>query len=94
MCKGCGRGVGGGTPPSAAHRLDWVGMRGQGARVRSVEGEVSTHRWGKGEALLSPGGMLPFFLFGGHFSSKLIHFPGRSAGLFVWIQLTVQASSK
>lgn len=36
-----------------------------------------------------------FFLLRGHFSSKLIHFPGESASLlFVRIQLTVQASAQ
>lgn len=61
--------------------------------MRSVAGEVSLHGPLEGRAFLTPGGMLPRFLFGGHFSSKLIHFPGASAGLFfVRIQLTVQAA--
>lgn len=61
--------------------------------MRSLAGEVSLHGPEEGRAFLTPGGMLPLFLPGGHFSSKLIQFPGKSAGLFfVRIQLTVQAA--
>lgn len=71
-----------GPPPLACRDV------GRGARVRSVVGEVSLHGPEEGRVFLTPGGMLPLFLLGGHFSSKLIHFPGKSAGLFfVRIQL-------
>ena len=61
--------------------------------MRSVASKVSLHGPREGRAFLTPGGTLPRFLLGGHFSSKLIHFPGASVGLFfVRIQLTVQAA--
>lgn len=68
--KGCRRAVGGG--PRAARPAASAGWRkpGGGVGVRSVQGAVdrqSRGLWGAS----APGGTLPVFPFGGHFSTKL-----------------------
>lgn len=81
-CKGCGRGVGGGSRPSAAHRQAWGADAGRGSERYVCGGCVGLHARGAGAGGASHSRwLLPFFFLRRPLSLQVTHFPGKSAGL-------------